>query len=432
MTHQVMQSRISQLAYFATVLALIFAEVRYVNAEEDKRYAVPHTAIGDKLLVFGALSGQDYERLPKDVAPEFRDPKNYNSSGEITSGWKSVIGAKNTCSSFAINEFNNPYYGGTQKGQPMFYTSPNCPDALKAFEANPTLNAQPVQRSGDNSLKCPENSYMIVPYAGSSWHVVRQLSTRQFSDISGPDGVLRLLYLESQVTGEITELTDPRDLPEEWPNTSGPLQRCKAMCISPGHPASSQPPAAPTLPKRVPPKPSPGLDEKLLAGTWTAITPDPNAKPVPYATGFRCGPFNLMVHVAIGVEPGWFGQLIPRAPSGPRAVALEIRSNLVDTTTAREQFGFDGVNLLFASTLGSGSGNDIVFREFRDALIRRKNFRTGAMVPQVVDPAGGLHFSIVSVDRNVMRVQIDWDSPCSKTLTFHRTRVMRSSPEIVR
>ncbi len=432
MTHQVMQNRISQLANFATVLVLICAEVRYVNAE-DKRYAVPHTAIGDKLLVFGALSGQDYERLPKDVTPEFRDPKNYNSSGEIKSGWLWPIGYSNNCSSFAINEFNNSFYGGTQKGQPKIYASPNCPDAEKAFEANPTLNVQPVQRPGNNSLKCPGNSYMIVPYAGSAWHVVRQLSTRQFSDISGPDGVLRLLYLESQVTGEITELTDPRDLPEEWPAESGPLQRCKAMCISPGQPAPSQPPATvPTYPKRVPPKPSPGSDEKLLAGTWTAVTPDPNAKPVPYAAGLRCGPFNLKVFMAIGVEPGWFGQLIPNAPSGPLAVALEILSNLVDTTTAREQFGFSGVNLFFASTLGSGGGNDIVFREFHDPLIRQKDFRTGAVVPQVVDPAPGFHFSIVSVDRNVMRVQTDWDSPCSKTLTFHRTRVMRSSPEIVR
>lgn len=398
-------------------------------------------------LWFKALNEGDINALPRSVAPEFRDIARYRK--EFRSGDLGFAAPGNNCVSLALNAWQKTALSGGPSLNTddywLYRASPQqqCATFFELLLSNPDLHASLAPH---NNTCHREDEYLIVPLIGEPnvlsipTHLVRQLPDGRFIQIPGPDdppafhAVIQWLMIGDRHATKVDDLQQLITPPSMY------RKLCHPICVSTGHSVASQPPVtAPTLPKRVPPKPSPGSDEKSLAGTWTAVSPDPSAKPVPYANGFRCGPFNVRVFMLVGVPPGWVNKIIPGATSGPRAVQLqvisEIDSMIRDRKEARDQFGYMAVDLMFASTLGSGGSDDIAFKEFyTPPRTPEKDLRTGAVVhlPPIVDPVRGFRFTIVSVERNVMRVQTDWESPCLKTLTFHRSSLWGGSPEVVR
>lgn len=183
-------------------------------------------------------------------------------------------------------------------------------------------------------------------------------------------------------------------------------------------------------------KAAPSASERAaLRGSWTAVTPDEQARPVPYAKGVSCGPYTQFVDLMFDVPPAWYGRLIPGAPTGAGAVTLEIKSNLAGRTEERDAFGYGGVNLTFAGRAPGAGALEIDFPAFYDgtgrAGVAPVDPRTGRATPLLVDPAG-VRLTVLEIQPNLMKARATWNSPCSADLLFHRTRAIRGGPERVR
>lgn len=376
----------------------------------------------DKVIAGLALKGERLRCLPESVEDKFRDSANYDADGHISSKWwNKPIGRENNCSSFAINRYENSLYGGTAAGNDAVMANPTCETAERAFKVVPELHAE-YAKGKTGSLSCPaeNNAYIIVPYIGHGGmvHVVRQLDNGQFAHISGLGGQLQLLYLQDS-PGAYFPLNRYADLPD-----SENMRRCAPICISPGKLVSGTSPIS-----RGPDEPTRQARNEI-SGNWTAVTPDQNARPLPYRVGVTCGPFLQRIYLAVGVTDEFFGTLIPGAVGGPEGVALEIHTHLIGPTSEREEFGYGGVNLVFAAKVSSTRAQRaIAFHQFHDRLRPPVNRKTKQRIPRLVEPSGGVMVRIVKVSRDTMETEIGWDSPCASKVLFHRTRLIRGTPE---
>lgn len=257
--------RIKQFTEMGMMIALFVLAIAYANAE-TLGYYVPRVDTGQGRLVTGDLSGDDFKDLPDGVAVEFKDARNYSENGAIINQFPNF----NNCSSFAINKFGERFYGGTVRAELEAFVFKNCRGVQDAFFLNNSLSATWPRSDEKKADSCPDGSYMIVPFAGETTHVLRQLPGGQFMDLSGPGGMLRRLYLQPGNGGGPVPITHYNNLPSRLPITKtngeiGYMDRCKAICISPpSQPASGQPPVTSSdFPKRIPTK-----TPSVLAGDY--------------------------------------------------------------------------------------------------------------------------------------------------------------------
>ncbi len=356
------------------------------------------------------LKGDDLRCLPESVDPAFRDPRNFDQEGRLR---RSLT----TCSSFAINDYHAPFYGGTLEGQEEAKDG-DCKRAEDAFRNNPSLHSMESQGSPDGEVVCPTGHYMIVPYArrGSSPHVLRQLSSGQFAHVTSVGGQVQLFYSRKTDNERFVPITRYTDLPD-----SGELARCRAICIQPR-----------TRDGQWVTQSVPQTSRRGLTGNWAAVTPKSDAKPVPYAMGFRCGPHLVRVFLKVGLPLGYS---FPNGVTlgGPNDMALDVMSTVVESSAEQiETFGYTGAYTFHWARRNMADPNTLDFRDFYygNSSLRRVR-RTGQLLPRLVDSSKGVVLKVFDVREQTFKASVQWDSPCQSELVFHRTPFFRGPAQVV-
>lgn len=350
------------------------------------------------------LKGDDLRCLPASVDPAFRNPRNYDAAGRLL---KSEV----SCSSFAINDFHNPYYGGSWQGTVGAHYAV-CDVAERQFLiVNDKFRSAYAKLEPEHGPSCPSGSYMIVPYARGgrfSPHVLRQLPSGQFAHVTGKNGgQVQLFYSRRAPDHDYEPITRYADLPN-----GGELNRCKAICIQPRStalPSQSQ-------------QSAPQGGRLGLAGRWDAVRQNPeNDRHGPLLWGLRCGTYTVGVTLEFGLRRN---RPLPNGGyiSGPDAMVLNVR------TTARsffsrevEAFRFSGVHALLWAKRSASDPSTLVFKDvYQRPPIPGSRAETQRL-PSVVDVSKGIVISILETTDDSFRARVQWDSPCSSELLFHRT-----------
>lgn len=398
--------------------------------------AVENSMCDGRPVCFQPMTEDEIKRLPPGVAPAFRQIERYQRLAPNVDVWQAM---GSNCASFALNAWGEMSFSGDysrdttelnarlkldEQTKIPFLQLLYLPDALKP-QAYPcdTLAQMLLHNKRLNAYmstggRCDRGGYMVVPFIAAKnhlgitteieTHVVRQMPNGQFAHVQGPDAVISWIRHRNPAGVYEPATLIAHLVPFER------FELCPAVCVRP-----DQPPVEDKLITVKPPVATAPIAVDKLQGDWVAVRPD-KANPAKWSRDLACGPFNQWVRLTVGLTAGWYGNLIPGAPTGRFAASLITTSNVTDVAQGAT---YSGVNLTFAGHVAQESGTVLDFRSFFDATGRAgqgETDRSGRLRPPVVDARAGVRIHVLGASGDEMQARIAWQGLCGSEVTFKR------------